>query len=433
MQKNTSKFDDEKIAVLDGKLHVFRRPDTKFWWCGYHNSGVYLRTSTKKASLADATEAAKEWYYGQQVMQKHGFVPIKTKDTYAHHAKLALEEYDRKANNDERSLKYAAGLRSVIENALIPFFGRHSLKSINQQLWNEYLVKNLHTKNVKASTIKHHLNGIRIVFRCALIRGDVEAIPTFYTYSVLASQATPRTWFNEQEFRKLTIEIQEHIRRLKKTRWSGDALELYDYVIFIAATGLRVDEGKNLRFKDIKIIKERDENAVLKEILHITNIKGKRGTGECKSHFDAVAAFNRIKKRRGFETSWETSDEPVFQAHHRDMFNKILNNCGLKVTNSQPPLRRDLMSLRNTYICNRLLAGANVYDVAKSCRTSVDMIERHYSRWLSPVKANINMSKQQTEEQKNIELKKEQETKEREISTNVKEFLQKVDEEINNE
>ncbi len=73
------------------------------------------------------------------------------------------------------------------------------------------------------------------------------------------------------------------------------------------------------------------------------------------------------------------------------MFNKVLEQCGLKTTTDVPPRRRDLMSLRNTYICNRLLERANVYDIAKNCRTSVVMIENHYARWLSPIMSNINM------------------------------------------
>jgi len=38
--------------------------------------------------------------------------------------------------------------------------------------------------------------------------------------------------------------------------------------------------------------------------------------------------------------------------------------------------------LRNTYICFRLLNGVPIYDVAKNTRTSVVMIERHYSKYL---------------------------------------------------
>ena len=44
---------------------------------------------------------------------------------------------------------------------------------------------------------------------------------------------------------------------------------------------------------------------------------------------------------------------------------------------------RTCYSLRHTYICLRLLEGADIYQVAKNCRTSVEMIEKHYARHLT--------------------------------------------------
>ena len=40
---------------------------------------------------------------------------------------------------------------------------------------------------------------------------------------------------------------------------------------------------------------------------------------------------------------------------------------------------RTAYSLRHTYICLRLMEGADIYQIAKNCRTSVEMIERHYA------------------------------------------------------
>ncbi len=41
--------------------------------------------------------------------------------------------------------------------------------------------------------------------------------------------------------------------------------------------------------------------------------------------------------------------------------------------------KRTAYSLRHTYICLRLMEGANIYQIAKNCRTSVEMIEKHYA------------------------------------------------------
>ena len=40
---------------------------------------------------------------------------------------------------------------------------------------------------------------------------------------------------------------------------------------------------------------------------------------------------------------------------------------------------RTSYSLRHTYICLRLMEGADIYQIAKNCRTSVEMIEKYYA------------------------------------------------------
>jgi integrase len=40
---------------------------------------------------------------------------------------------------------------------------------------------------------------------------------------------------------------------------------------------------------------------------------------------------------------------------------------------------RTAYSLRHTYICLRLMEGADIYQIAKNCRTSVEMIEKYYA------------------------------------------------------
>ncbi len=51
--------------------------------------------------------------------------------------------------------------------------------------------------------------------------------------------------------------------------------------------------------------------------------------------------------------------------------------------------RRTAYSLRHTYICLRLMEGADIYQIAKNCRTSVEMIETFYA---SHIKATLDAS-----------------------------------------
>jgi hypothetical protein len=55
----------------------------------------------------------------------------------------------------------------------------------------------------------------------------------------------------------------------------------------------------------------------------------------------------------------------------------VLDEQGLKA--DREGLRRSAYSLRHTYICLRLMEGADIYQIAKNCRTSVEMIEKFYA------------------------------------------------------
>ena len=65
------------------------------------------------------------------------------------------------------------------------------------------------------------------------------------------------------------------------------------------------------------------------------------------------------------------------------MFNNILNEEKLKFDRDDN--RRTAYSLRHTYICFRLMEGADIYQIANNCRTSVEMIEKFYAAHIKTV------------------------------------------------
>jgi integrase len=67
----------------------------------------------------------------------------------------------------------------------------------------------------------------------------------------------------------------------------------------------------------------------------------------------------------------------VFPGNHIKMFNALLDRGELKL--DRDGNRRTAYSLRHTYICMRLMEGADIYQIAKNCRTSVEMIEKFYA------------------------------------------------------
>lgn len=96
----------------------------------------------------------------------------------------------------------------------------------------------------------------------------------------------------------------------------------------------------------------------------------------------AVRPFERMKER----TCPKPTDR-IFGKSPRELFNTVLDELGLKT--DRDGQRRTTYSLRHTYICLRLMEGADIYQVAKNCRTSVEMIEKYYA---SHIKNSIDAS-----------------------------------------
>ena len=127
-------------------------------------------------------------------------------------------------------------------------------------------------------------------------------------------------------------------------------------------------------------------------------MRGKRGVGYCKSMSGAVRPFERLKARKrppraaavaandnGAEVStngygeWCLPEptELIFPKSHRELFKAILDEENLRSDREGRP--RTAYGLRHTYICLRLMEGADIYQIAKNCRTSVEMIEKYYA------------------------------------------------------
>src|SRR5277367_1501617 len=104
----------------------------------------------------------------------------------------------------------------------------------------------------------------------------------------------------------------------------------------------------------------------------------------------AVRPFERLKSRprplridesgRGGTNEKTLLPEPtdlLFPKWQRELFNTVLDEEKLKTDREGLP--RTAYSLRHTYICLRLMEGADIYQIAKNCRTSVEMIEKFYA------------------------------------------------------
>jgi integrase len=172
----------------------------------------------------------------------------------------------------------------------------------------------------------------------------------------------------------------------KKARYRWHAEHLHDFVLFMANTGLRPDESGILQFRDVEIV---DDKATGQRILEI-EVRGKRGVGYCKSMPGAVRPFERLRDRERPSGETGADGTPVmappkptdllFPNEFKKMFNGLLEENNLKFDRAGKA--RTAYSLRHSYICFRLLEGADICSIHLwRCAVCSTMLKVTVSLW----------------------------------------------------
>lgn len=357
----------EAHTILGGKVRLYKRHRSKSWQCSTYYEGKEWRVSSRQESLDRATEFAEDWYLDLRGKLKSG--DVKAEKTFADAAKVFVKEYAA-ITAGERNERYVQNHSGRLNNYLLPFFGKKGLSEITPGLVQEYRIERL-TPNEDGkvparSTLNQEIVVLRQVMKTALRYGWIAHLPDFSAPYKSSQKITHRAWFSPEDYKKLYTATRKNAKEAEGKKWQWAAEQMHDYVLFMANTGLRPDEANNLQYRDVSI--EQDDG----QTILVIEVRGKRGVGYCKSTPGAVHPFQRMKKRN---TPKEA--DLLFPAYHRKGFNRILEDEGLKF--DRDGNRRTAYSLRHTYICLRLLEGADIYQIAKNCRTSVEMIEKHYA------------------------------------------------------
>lgn len=355
--------------MMGGKLHLYKRPNSRYWQCSTYLAGKNWRQSTKQEAYVQAKEFAEDWYLDLRGKQRSG--AIKQGKTFKAVADVFLKEYEV-ITQGQRSPEYVQLHRDKLRVYLIPFFGPMVLSDITPGKVQEYRLERIQNprkgKPPARKTLAQELVTLRQVLKTGLRHGWLSFVPDFSPPYKTSGKISHRAWFSPDEYRRLYEATRERAKKPLNNRWRWACEQLHDYVLFMANTGIRPDEAAGLQYRDVAVVKDVSTGEIILEI----EVRGKRGVGYCKSTAGAVRPFRRLRKRNNPQPT-----DLVFPGNHRELFNAILNELDLKL--DRDGNRRTAYSLRHSYICFRLMEGADIYQIAKNCRTSVEMIEKHYA------------------------------------------------------
>lgn len=379
--------------MMGGRLHVYKRENSRYWQCSTYLAGRNRRISTKEESLSHAKEVAEDWYLELKGKLRTG--EIKDGKTFRTAADQFQREYQI-ITQGQRSPRHVRNQNDKIRLHLVPYFGNKVLSEITAGTVQEYRVhraqqlvkKRNHAQEMSdqkddekkftysppsRSTIHHEIVALRQVLKTAQRHGWIQHVPDFSAPYKSAGKIVHRAWFSPTEYRQLYQATRagtaSPISKSEKAQhdWKA-ACDFHDYVLFMGNTGLRPDEAARLEYRDVQIEKDHATG----ETILVIEVRGKRGVGYCKSTKGAVRPFVRLRQRHGPKPT-----NRLFPVSHQKRLARILHKLGLKT--DRDGNQRTAYSLRHTYICLRLMEGADIYQIAKNCRTSVEMIEKHYA------------------------------------------------------
>lgn len=359
----------EKHSLMGGKLHVYKRAGSSHWQCSTFLAGENWRVSTRSDSLQLAKEFADDWYFGLRGKERAGL--LNRGHTFAEAAAQFLREYPV-ITEGRRSPKHVENYTLKLNAYLLPFFEGLSVAEITPGKVQEYRVHRAENgrygKPPSRQTILHEIVVIRQVLKTAYRHGWLQFVPDLSEPYKTTRRVSHRAWFSPTEYRQLYEATRKRAKHPLKEQWRRECEDLHDYVLFMANTGLRPDEAKRLQDRDATIVFDQATNEHVIKL----EVRGKRGFGYCTSTPYAVRPLRRLRKRNKPEPT-----DLLFPRKQHTLFNRILDELGLKF--DRDGNRRAPYSLRHTYICMRLMDGADIYNIAKNCRTSVEIIQAHYA------------------------------------------------------
>jgi integrase len=387
----------ETLDLAGGKLHLYKRENSDVWQCSSYLAGRNHRISTKQRNVERAKDVAEEWYLGLRVRHRSG--ELEGGPTFKEAAEKFLPEY-KALTAGERNPEYVDQFDEKLRVHLLPFFGRRPVNAITPQTVQDYRVHRMTSRtNAKTgevmrparSTIHKEIVVLRHVLKTAQRLGWIKFLPDLSTPYKASGKISHRAWFSPEEYKQLYTATRKRAEDPPKPRWKWECEQLHDFVLFMVNTGLRPDEAARLEFRDVEVVADKATGETILEI----SVRGKRGVGYCKSMPGAVIPFERLRQRKrvanpGVRASkGGKTDEPeanlippgptdrLFPALRPHHLKAVLEEQ--KLISDREGLRRSAYSLRHTYICLRLMEGADIYQIAKNCRTSVEMIEKFYA------------------------------------------------------
>lgn len=389
-----------KSTTLSKGLAVYKTNQSPYYNVRIWNprDKKYLVRSTKKTVYPEAVEVAHE-IYKKVITTDH--IGVRKEHTFSHFADELLRQQGHKVRNGDLSkdTNYQDKSRLFGSGKICSRIGDLDIREIGVRDIRD-CVDSIMTDigSSSASTENQLLIVVRKVLNTAIEMGGLDNLPLMPSLKKNRSSQRPRLAF---KFAPLVSDQRDEYKKLLETTKSLIGREagledgfqkryvkldqnIYDLILFTVHSFLRPSLTELFALRHIDV--ERRDNPRRLQL----KVRGKTGFRYVDTLEACVTIYERILERN---PKYE-EDDYLFYPQYKNRqtaqriaqrtFSHILEVSKLK-TDRDTDEQRSLYSLRHTAIQMRLVKSkgkVNIYNLARNCGTSVEMIERFYTKYL---------------------------------------------------
>lgn len=203
----------ESHQILSGKVQLYRRGESRVWQCAASVGGKQRRATTKRESLALASEFAEDWYLGLRGMDRAGI--LLSGESFAQAAERFLRKYEI-ITEGERSKPWTQSHEIRLRVHLLPFFGELGLSKVTPGKVQDYRIHRMTSrltpnpasrsnrplvdKSPARSTLHNEMVTLRQVLKTAIRKGWLSHLPDLSVPYRTQGKIVHRPWFSPAEY-----------------------------------------------------------------------------------------------------------------------------------------------------------------------------------------------------------------------------------------
>ena len=382
-QTNPERSKKDAFEIFDGRVKIFRT-GSKVWqmqvWINEEKK--YVRESLKTEEKDTAQRLAEERYI---------FLRAKVQSGERVFSIRATELRDRFLEYAEKQVAAGQLSQGRLNNIktytkhYIDFVGAQSqIQNIPVKKFKDYLAFRRQKKSdILATVVVNESITIKQMYRWAQSEGLMQQNYAIDFGSIKKPKdEAVRDSFTTDEYEQLVLVSKNWHKRTK----DGSTAEqryyrqlINDFIIVMGNGGFRTQEARLLTWGDIKRIYGKGEETYAEVVVRAETTKvRKTRTFEMRRGdvFHRRHEKTQYKEPKDFVFQMYQTKEVVNATKLYNTYNELIEEVRKKYP--QFDTTKTLYCLRHFWITIRILAGMNVYDIAKIAGTSLTQIQKHY-------------------------------------------------------